>query len=84
MPSGHGEQYDFFLSRRGSVATRRQLHVAYCVLDILVTEIMLRCSRILSVIGELIPACMPEHVRMNREWKLTSLPRSSDHLPKSG
>jgi hypothetical protein len=32
-----------------------------------VTEIVLQRSRIVAVIGELVPASMPEHMRVNAE-----------------
>src|ERR1700733_8204954 len=48
--------------------------VPHRVLDILVSEVVLYRARILPVIGELVPARMAQHVRMDRKWKRRALP----------
>jgi hypothetical protein len=61
----------------------RQLRVAHGVLNIFVPEVMLQGARVLSVVGELVPAGVPQHVRVYRKWKLDCLPYPRKHLPKA-
>ena len=61
-------------SRRG------QLGVANRVLDILVAEILLDCSRIVPIVGEFVSRCMSKHVRVNRELELGHFPSSGDEF----
>jgi hypothetical protein len=49
---------------------RRQLCVAHCVADRLVTEIRLQGSGIDPVVGELKAGSMAQHVRMHRKAQL--------------
>jgi hypothetical protein len=44
------------------------------MLDISMPEIMLERSRIVAVIGELVAACMAQHVGVYPEWHSSSLP----------
>src|SRR5262249_60757675 len=59
-------------------AIRRQLGVAHGVLDIFVAEIVLQGSGIVPIVGELISAGVPKHVRMDWEWHLGSLTQALD------
>jgi hypothetical protein len=45
----------------------RKLGVSHGVLDVLVAEIMLQGTGIVPIVGKLIAARMPQHVRMQRE-----------------
>jgi|SRR5579862_2141140 len=62
---------------------RREFSISNGVLNIFVPKIMLEGSRIVSVVRELVSACVPQHVRMHREWKLTLLSYTSKRLAKS-
>jgi hypothetical protein len=64
-----------------SKAGRRQLDVAHCVLDVAVAQSLKRPD-IDAVIGELEAACVPQHVRMNRETEIGGNPKPRDHLTK--
>jgi hypothetical protein len=44
------------------------------VLNVLVAEVMLQGPRVVAIIGQLEPAGMAEHVRVDREWHLGGLP----------
>ena len=46
--------------------------------DIFVAEIVLQSSGIVAIIGELVPAGMPEHVRMDWEWHPRGFPKALD------
>ena len=48
------------------------------MLDIFVAEIVLQSSGIVAIIGELVPAGMPEHVRMDWEWHPRGFPEALD------
>src|SRR5262249_42291600 len=48
------------------------------VLDVLVSKVVLQCARIVAVVGELEPAGMAKHVRVDREWHLGGLPDTLD------
>src|SRR5215203_4994625 len=58
--------------------------VAHRVLDGLVPEIMLHGPRVLAVVGQLVAARMPQHVRVNRERKRCGLACAGQHLAKAG
>ena len=45
---------------------RTQFRVSHRVRDVLVPEVLLDRARVLAVAGELEPARMPQHVRMDR------------------
>src|SRR5215212_3025347 len=64
----------------GFEALGGELGVAHRVLDGLVPEIMLHSPRVLAVVGQLIAARMPQHVRVYRERKCCGLPRAGEHL----
>src|SRR5215212_2458607 len=61
-----------------------ELGVAHRVLNVLVPEIMLQGPRVLTVVGQLVAACMPQHVRVHRERKRPRLARAGEHLAKAG
>jgi len=42
-----------------------EFSIAYRVLNVLVAEVVLYCFRVLPVIGELVAAGVPEHVRVD-------------------
>src|SRR5579862_5514030 len=69
---------------KGFEPIRRQFCVSNGVLDVLVAQIVLHRARVLPVIRQLIAARMPQHMRMDREWKRPVLPYPGDHLPEAG
>jgi hypothetical protein len=46
------------------------------VLDVLVPEVVLQGSRVVAIIGQLEPAGMAKHVRVDRQWHLGGLPEA--------
>ena len=62
---------------------RRQLGVADCVLDVAVAQIGLKRTGIDPIIGELEAACVPQHVRMDREVDLGGDAKPGDQLAKA-
>ena len=48
------------------------------VLDVLVAKVLLQGSRIVTIIGQLEPARMAKHVRVDGEWQLGGLPEALD------
>src|SRR5499433_219140 len=48
------------------------------VLDVLVPEVVLQGARVVAVVGELEPAGMAKHVRVDREWHLGGLADALD------
>jgi len=56
----------------------RHFRISRGVHDALVTEIMLKRPGIVSIVGELVAAGVPEHVRMDAEWHLGSLTEPLD------
>ena len=48
------------------------------VLDVLVPEVVLQGPRVVTIIGQLEPAGMAKHVRVDRKWHLGGLPQSLD------
>ena len=46
---------------------RSQFRVTHCVLNILMTHIVLNSPGVVSLVGQLVSATMPEHVGVNRE-----------------
>jgi len=55
-----------------------QLGIADGVLDVLMTEIMLERASIVAIVGELVAAGVPEHVRVDAEWHLRGLTEALD------
>jgi len=53
------------------------------VLDVLVAEVVLQGARVVSVVGKLEAAGVPQHVRMDGEWHLGGLTKALDkpHRP---
>jgi hypothetical protein len=41
-------------------------------------EVVLQCSRVVAIVGELEPASMTKHVRVDREWHLGGFPEALD------
>ena len=58
---------------------RRQLGVADRVLNVLMTEVSLKRSGIVSLVGERVAAGVPEHVRVRLEAKLGPGARALNH-----
>jgi hypothetical protein len=48
------------------------------VLDVLVAQVVLQGPRVVAVVGQLEPAGMAKHVRVDREWHLGGLPEALD------
>src|SRR5262249_51090807 len=48
------------------------------VLDVLMPEVVLQGARVVAIVGELEPAGMAEHVRVDGEWHLGGLPDTLD------
>jgi hypothetical protein len=48
------------------------------VLDVLVPEVVLHGPRVVPIIGQLKPAGMAKHVRVDRKWHLGGLPEALD------
>jgi len=61
----------------------RHFRISRGVHDALVTEIMLKRPGIVSIVGELVAAGVPEHVRMDAEWHLGSLTEPLDEPVKA-
>src|SRR5271166_367675 len=59
------------------------LGVAHGVLDILVAEIVLQRSRVVSVVGELVSTGVPQHVRVDTKRHLGGLPEPLDEPMKA-
>ena len=55
-----------------------QLGIADGVLDVLVTKIMLERASIVPIVRKLVPAGVPEHVRVDAEWHLRGLTEALD------
>src|SRR5262249_61799157 len=56
----------------------RHVGVPDRVLDVLVSEVVLQGPRVVAIVGELEPAGMAKHVRVDREWHLGSLTEALD------
>jgi hypothetical protein len=48
------------------------------VLDVLVPEVVLQGPSVVTIVGELEPAGVAKHVRVDREWHLGGLPDALD------
>ena len=48
------------------------------MLNVLVPEVVLQGPRVVAIIGELEPAGMAEHVRVDRKWHLGGLTEALD------
>ena len=66
-----------------SEAMRRQRRIAHGVLDILVAEIGLQRQGIDALIGELVAASVPQHVRMDDEIETRDLAEPLHHDTES-
>ena len=56
----------------------RHFGVSDGALNVLVPEVMLQGPHVVAIIGQLEPAGMAEHVRVDREWHLGGLPDTLD------
>ena len=56
----------------------RHFGVSDRVLDVLVPKVVLQGPRVVAIIGQLEPAGMAEHVRVDREWHLGGLAEAPD------
>src|SRR5262245_66350954 len=56
----------------------RHFGVSDRVLDVLVAEVVLQGPRVVTIIGQLEPARMAKHVRVDGEWQLGGLPEALD------
>ena len=48
------------------------------VLNVLVAEVVLKGPRVVAIVGQLEPARMAKHVRVDGEWQLGGLPETLD------
>src|SRR5262245_38016440 len=48
------------------------------VLDVLVAKVVLQGPRVVAIVGELEPAGMAKHVRVDREWHVSGFPKALD------
>ena len=77
------------LSVAGSVlpevfeARRRHLGVAHRVLDVFVPEIGLQGAGVDALVGQLIPASVPQHVRVHWEFELCGDAQPHDHFAEA-
>jgi len=56
----------------------RHVGVPDGVLNVLVPKVMLQGPRVVTIIGQLEPARMAKHVRVDGEWQLGGLPEALD------
>ena len=47
------------------------------------TEVVLQRTSIVAIVGELVPAGMPEHVRVDADWHLGGLTEALDEPVKA-
>jgi hypothetical protein len=59
-------------------AIRSHFRIPSGMLNIAMAKIMLKGSRVVTVIGELVTARMAQHVRMDREWHPSNLTEPLD------
>jgi hypothetical protein len=59
-------------------AIRSHFRIPSGMLNIAMAKIMLKGSRVVTVIGELVTARVAQHVRMDREWHSSSLAEPLD------
>src|SRR6516165_6525338 len=59
-------------------AVGRQFGVPDGVLDVLVSKVVLQGPRVVTIVGQLKPASMAKHVRVDGEWHLGGLPEALD------
>src|SRR6516164_9710831 len=62
----------------------RHFGVSDRVLDVLVPEVVLQGPRVVAIIGQLEPAGMAEHVRVDREWHLGGLAEALSEPVETG
>src|SRR5262249_2458339 len=62
----------------------RHVGVPDRVLNVLVPEVVLQGPRVVAIIGQLEPAGMAKHVRVDREWHLGGLPEALDEPVETG
>ena len=56
----------------------RQFGVPDGVLDVLVPKVVLQGPRVVTIVGELEPAGVAKHVRVDREWHVSGFPEPLD------
>jgi hypothetical protein len=56
----------------------RQFGVPDGVLDVLVPKVVLQGPRVVAIVGQLEPAGVAKHVRVDREWHLGGFPEALD------
>ena len=56
----------------------RHFGVSDGVLNVLVPEVVLQGSRVVTIIGQLEPTRMAKHVRVDREWHVSGFPEALD------
>lgn len=62
---------------------RRHLGVSNRVHDIFMPQVVLEGPSIMPIVGQLVASGVPEHVRMDREPKLSRLPGPGDRFKES-
>ena len=80
---GAGDGQSTLISPEVAEPVGRKLGVADGVLDVLVAEIVLQGSGIVPVVGKLIAARMPQHVRMQWERHLGGLAEPLDEMAEA-
>jgi hypothetical protein len=83
-PLNFDDQHRVFLSPEVLEPVRRQLRVANCVLDILVPQIGLQRSCVVSLISQGKAAGVAQHVRVSLETELGSRPGTLHKPGKTG
>ena len=63
-----------------SQSIRRHLGVTDRIHDIFMAHVVLERSGVMPVVGELVAGGVPEHVRMDREWKPCRFPGPGDRF----
>ena len=53
------------------------------MLDVLVAEVVLQGPRVVAIVGELEPAGVAKHVRVDRKWHLGGFPEALDKPVKT-
>ncbi len=77
--NGEGRRFASGLAPEIAEPVRRKLRIAYCVLNVPMAEIGLERARVVTVICELVPASVAQHMWVNAP-ELGRLPSSRNHL----
>ena len=78
VPISGGLRHAWSVPPKVLEAVGRHFGVPDRVLDVLVPEVVLQGPRVVAIVGELEPAGMAKHVRVDREWHLGGLPEALD------